>query len=148
MILGKMINCIKCGNPRFLESMSEDPKKQICNYCIEELRQKYEEDYTFPQLEINSKMVDNMNRTKEWEAAKKKLKKIYLEKEITRCEICGLDNFLGFAHDKKRIEYYGTDNLGKFEHTLLLCNECHKRIEYDRKLTKYYFNLLREHSNA
>lgn len=85
-----------------------------------------------------------MGKVTEWTKARSLLKKLYYYKGITRCEICGTDNFLSFAHRHKR-EWYNSDPklLGEFNETLLLCVPCHQKIEYDKELTEETFNRLR-----
>lgn len=81
--------------------------------------------------------------------ANRRLKKIFTEKKITRCEIrmpgCWHDNALGFAHRKKRREYYAEpEKLYDFNEVILACVVCHQKIEYDKELTDYYFKILRK----
>ena len=77
-----------------------------------------------------------------------KLKKIYLDKEITTCELrlngC-VNNFaLGFAHRHKRNWYkHNPDLLMDFNQTILACQPCHEKIEYDKQLTQTMFGRLR-----
>ena len=66
-----------------------------------------------------------------WDLIRQKiLKPAYLEAGITRCELgyegCFRDNFLGFAHAKKR-RLIG--NVYEFCDCVLACNACHDRIE-------------------
>lgn len=80
----------------------------------------------------------------EWLQASDELQEEYLMKGITLCELrfpgCWIGNALGFAHRYKR-------NDPRCEHTfkgtLLLCNNCHERIEYDRELSEKSFKRLR-----
>ena len=77
-----------------------------------------------------------------------KLKRIYLEKGITSCELrfagCWGDNALGFAHKHKRSWYRGQDHkLSEFDQTILACTPCHQKIEFDKKLTEECFDKLR-----
>ncbi len=77
-----------------------------------------------------------------------KLKKIYLAKGITRCELkrggCTPDNFLGFAHRHKRRWYYGQEEkLAEFNQTILACNNCHDQIEFNKDLTAQIFQSMR-----
>ncbi|NCU42431.1 MAG: hypothetical protein EOM19_06990 [Candidatus Moranbacteria bacterium] len=90
------------------------------------------------------------NRVKTWDNIRKSLKKEFEEKGITRCEICGSDWNLSFAHKEKRRKYYSRikgeeeRKLGDFNEVLLLCTDkCHRKIEDDRKLTEYWFSVLR-----
>jgi hypothetical protein len=76
--------------------------------------------------------------------ANRKLKDIYQEKGITRCEICNGTFGLGFHHKNKRWFYRDKLHLlSSFYHTLLLNQKCHSILEYDRKKHDYYFNKLR-----
>lgn len=83
-------------------------------------------------------------KTKEWNKARVKLKRIYEEKGITTCELrfsgCSINNFLSFAHKYKRNDPRCVhDFLG----TILCCINCHNRIEYNRELTEQVFKKLR-----
>jgi hypothetical protein len=77
-----------------------------------------------------------------------KLKKMYVDKGITFCELkfadC-LNNWaLGFAHRHKRRWYLGQEEkLTDFNQTILACQVCHEAIEYDKELTRNVFNRLR-----
>lgn len=79
-----------------------------------------------------------------WNEARQELKLEYEVRGITSCEIglkgCWRTNGLSFAHRYKRADKRCEHT---FEGTLLLCVECHRKIEYDKWLTEYYFNLLR-----
>jgi hypothetical protein len=84
----------------------------------------------------------------------KKLKNIYQDKEITTCELrlpgCKNYMFLGFAHRHKRRWYKGKDPslLDDFNQTVLACQPCHEKIEYDKELTQEMFMRLRGEENA
>lgn len=77
---------------------------------------------------------------KTWDKKRAELKIEYQDRDITRCEFCGTDSFLSFAHRYKR-------NDPRCEHTfkgtLLLCVPCHTTIEYDRDATEKAFERLR-----
>lgn len=81
---------------------------------------------------------------REWAQARSNLKEVYLEKGITSCELglvgCWGDNALGFAHRYKRNDPRCENTFGG---TLLACNPCHHKIEYDRELSEKMFQLLR-----
>jgi hypothetical protein len=82
-----------------------------------------------------------------------KLKKIYLEKEITTCELrlpgCKNNMYLGFAHRHKRRWYKLKPSLlADFNQTVLACQPCHEKIEYNKKLTATVFNQLRGEENG
>lgn len=89
------------------------------------------------------------NRVKTWDKIRKSLKKEFEEKGITRCENCGTESFLSFAHRKKRREYYNRDQkeeerqLGEFNECLLLCIKCHEEIEISKEKTEKLFKRLR-----
>lgn len=73
---------------------------------------------------------------------------IYLDKEITSCELrfdgCWVNNALSFAHYKKRRFYLSRPELlSSFYQTILCCINCHNAIEYDRALTERTFRRLR-----
>ena len=61
---------------------------------------------------------------------------------ITRCEICNTDQWLSFAHRKKR-RHYTDDGLNDYNEILLLCVPCHQELEKDPKLTRETFKRLR-----
>jgi len=69
-------------------------------------------------------------KTKEWLKAKPKLIKIYIEKEIkiTQCENCGSEYLVFFHHRPKRSSQEAVHD---FDHTRLLCQECHGFFEYN-----------------
>jgi hypothetical protein len=83
----------------------------------------------------------------------KALKKIYLEKGITRCELrfdcCADGEMLSFAHRHKRRWYLGREYLLRsFHHTILACIPCHQEIEKDKELTERQFLRLRGKENS
>lgn len=76
--------------------------------------------------------------------ANRKLKELFADKGITRCELCGSDNYLSFAHRHKRIWYRGyPELLSDFNQVLLLCVPCHEKMEYNKDLTSKIFAGLR-----
>ena len=79
-----------------------------------------------------------------WIKQRAKLKVEYEDRGITTCELrfegCWFDNALGFAHRYKRGDPRCEHT---FEGTLLACNPCHDKIEYDRQLTEKMFKLRR-----
>lgn len=90
-------------------------------------------------------MVKPGKRTKEWTAARRKLKKIYLDHGVTSCEVgiapdCGRNELLSFAHRYKRRDPRCEHT---FEGTILCCIPCHMKIEGDKELTESYFIKLR-----
>jgi hypothetical protein len=77
---------------------------------------------------------------------KEKLIQEYKDKEIYSCELrlSGCNNlFTTFAHRHKRREYRGTNLLWTFNQTILACQNCHTKIEYNRNLSDEMFNKLR-----
>lgn len=80
--------------------------------------------------------------------ANKKLKAIYLEKDIRYCEVglpgCLIYNFLTFAHRHKRVAYLSCpEKLSAFDETVLACVSCHEKMEVSRSLTEEIFKKLR-----
>ena len=65
----------------------------------------------------------------EWDAIRARIKPLFEAAGITRCEIhfsgCASDNFLGFAHTKKRRNL----SVPEREVVILACNHCHDVIE-------------------
>lgn len=77
-------------------------------------------------------------------ASNEKLKELFIENDITSCEICGLTYGLTFAHRHKRVWYRSRPELlSDANQVLLLCLECHQKIEYNKKLTEETFIRLR-----
>jgi hypothetical protein len=80
-----------------------------------------------------------------WYECKKKLKPIFIEKGITRCECCGGTFAMSFHHRSKRWTYIRRkEDLGKFEEVILVCAFCHEKLETDKELTKLWFQKLRK----
>lgn len=79
--------------------------------------------------------------------ANKKLKELYQKIGITRCELCGTDQWLSFAHRHLRHDYRGKEldeGLASYNQTLLLCvPKCHAEIEGDKEKTEDLFMKLR-----
>ena len=76
--------------------------------------------------------------------ANQKLKRLYQDAGVVRCELCGANDFLSFAHRHKRIAYYGLpEMLAQWNQTLLLCVPCHQKLEQDKELTIKTFLKLR-----
>ncbi len=89
-------------------------------------------------------MLKKGKKTKSWERARRKLKKIYADIGITTCEIrfpgCKNNNFLTFAHRYKRRDPRCKHDLNG---TVLACIYCHNKIEYNRELSEKMFERLR-----
>ena len=64
-------------------------------------------------------------KTREWDSIRKELKERFEKVGLTRCELCGSDWSLGFAHRKPR-RYCDHDELYK---TALLCQEHHQECD-------------------
>lgn len=75
--------------------------------------------------------------------ANKLLKKKFTELQIFSCEICGTNDYLTFAHRKKRRFYRTVDELSDFNEVLLLDIKCHQLIEYDNEKKEEFFKRLR-----
>lgn len=71
------------------------------------------------------KRIGPGKKTREWNKIRAELKKRFLSVGITRCEMCGKDNMLSFAHRKKR-RFCDEDELHV---CALLCNPCHDKLE-------------------
>ena len=81
--------------------------------------------------------------------ANKQLKELFYENEITFCEMCGTTWGLTFAHRHKRIWYRSKPELlSDANQVLLLCLECHQKLEADPKLTESMFMDLRGEENV
>lgn len=79
-----------------------------------------------------------MVKSKDWERARRILKQEFARAGIQRCEQCGTDNFLSFAHSKKRRFIQSDEDL--FD-VALLCIPCHEKIEY--RGHEYMYNEVR-----
>ena len=81
--------------------------------------------------------------------ANKKLDKIYKERGIDECEIrmfgCWINKHVNYAHRHKRFWYKSRPELlSEFNETILACNNCHQKIEYNGELTEKLFVELRD----
>ena len=65
-------------------------------------------------------------KVKDWNNARRKIKAYFQSINVTRCEICGSDFGLSFAHSRKRRNISG-DEL--FEVALLCIEPCHRQLE-------------------
>ena len=77
-----------------------------------------------------------------------KLKKMYEEAEIMTCELrlegCTNNFALGFAHRHKRRWYKSEPELlNDMKQTILACQPCHEKIEYNKRLSEESFRRLR-----
>lgn len=90
-------------------------------------------------------MLGKGKKTKAWERSRQKLKKEFLEKGITTCEIrmygCFNDNFLGFAHIDKR-RFLTDEELMK---VVLACQPCHDIVERwpREKMREFLENIIK-----
>jgi len=76
--------------------------------------------------------------------ANKKLKELFTEKEITRCELCQSPFMLSWHHRHKRLFYRSCPELlSSFNQVVLLCAKCHDEAERDKEYTKDIFMKLR-----
>lgn len=72
-----------------------------------------------------SRLNPRGKKVKAWESARRQLKVKFEAANVTRCELCGTDDFLSFAHSKKRRHIQG-DELNE---VALLCIPCHQSAE-------------------
>lgn len=84
-----------------------------------------------------------MNRTLLNKKSNALLKKRFEEMGITSCEICNTNDYLSWAHRKKRRFYNSVEELSDFNEVLLLCVWCHTKLEFDKELTEHWFSKLR-----
>lgn len=74
----------------------------------------------------------------------RRLKELFLNKGITKCEICGTDNYLSWAHRAKRRYYNTVEELSDFNSVILACIPCHnKYLEWDGEIKEEWFKKLR-----
>jgi hypothetical protein len=89
-------------------------------------------------------MLGPGKKTRDWQKARKQLKEEYQGKDITWCEAglrnCWGNNGLSFHHRYKRRDDRCEHT---FEGTILVCVNCHNKLEYDRDLNKRVFEKLR-----
>lgn len=69
---------------------------------------------------------------------KPKLIQEYLEKGITKCENCGSKFYIDFHHRPSRSSQEAVHD---FDHTRLLCQECHTFFEQHDDIDEKFFNL-------
>jgi hypothetical protein len=78
-----------------------------------------------------SKGLKAGRKVKAWEATRRELKVKYAAMGITSCELryegCKRDDWLSFAHGRKRRKLEG-DELSTL--TILACTPCHAKIEF------------------
>ncbi|HLL74858.1 MAG TPA: hypothetical protein VK421_06300 [Pyrinomonadaceae bacterium] len=65
-------------------------------------------------------------RTRLWQRVRRGLKAAFAAMGITRCEVCGTDENLGFAHAKKRRHL---ESEADWREVALLCNRDHDALE-------------------
>ena len=80
--------------------------------------------------------------------ANKRLKKIYQEKGILTCEAklrgCMKTFALSFHHRFPRYFYYNRpDLLVDFQQSILVCANCHQKLQQDNTLSAHTFHKLR-----
>lgn len=73
-------------------------------------------------------------KTAAWDRVRAKLKKQFFDLGIVRCEQCGTDSFLSFAHRLKR--RFITDE-AELMTVALLCVPCHQVIEHSGHESMY-----------
>lgn len=85
---------------------------------------------TFPSSRSRRPMNKVGHKTRVWKNTRDRLKKKFAAMGITQCELnydgCAFNNFLGFAHGRKRRHLEG-DELETL--VILACNNCHDQIE-------------------
>lgn len=76
--------------------------------------------------------------------ASKKIAKMFRDKDIRYCEVCGTNQFLTNSHRHKRIWYRNTPELlYDYNQVLRLCLSCHDKIEYNKDACEWLFIKLR-----
>ncbi len=85
------------------------------------------------------KRLGTGKRTKAWEDGRVDIKKYFEKLGITQCEIrmegCLKDNFLGFAHVERRVNYT-EEELIKPDHVVLACRQCHYTVDNEMPKTE------------
>jgi len=84
------------------------------------------------QMKRGTKRLGPGKKTKQWNSARAIIKRRFEAVGITTCELqgklkhdCGIDNYLGFAHDAKRRKL----SEAALYHVILICNFAHDIIE-------------------
>lgn len=85
-------------------------------------------------------------KTAQWDAARAKIKRKFEAAGITRCEVCGSDQFLGFAHRKKR-RFIPKDDPELFV-VALLCVTHHDKIEHGGNMFEEITNIIEKRGNS
>lgn len=89
------------------------------------------------------KFGNNTVTIKNNQIANKKLKKLFRDKNLFFCEVCG-SAYTTYAHRHKRRWYLDKPELlYDFNQVLLLCLNCHNKIEYNKDARDWLFNKLR-----
>lgn len=89
-------------------------------------------------------MIKPGKRTEWNRQANKICKQWCIVRGITRCEICGTDFALSFAHRKKRRHYNSLAELTDEKEWVLACIDCHnKYLEWDTEVRDIWFDKLR-----
>lgn len=73
-------------------------------------------------------------KTKAWDSVRRRLKIVFEAASITRCEVCGTDNGLGFAHSLPRRNIRTKEAM---EEVALLCFIDHDRIDSSGHIKQY-----------
>lgn len=86
-----------------------------------------------------------------WNSIRPSLLKQFQKLGITRCELqldgCLGSSFLSIAHRYKRRWYLShPDKLGDLQHCLILCQNCHDKLEFNARLTEESFIRLRDNN--
>ena len=77
-------------------------------------------------------------------SANRKIAKMFQERGIVRCEICGSTFGLSFHHKHHRYHYYGCPQmLSDFGQVILLCAKHHNQYQPDSTETLELFKRLR-----
>jgi hypothetical protein len=77
-------------------------------------------------------------KTLAWDSTRRKLKPLFEAASITRCEVCGTDDGLGFAHSLPRRDIKTKEDM---EEVALLCFPDHGAI--DDKGHEFQFDTIR-----
>jgi len=80
-------------------------------------------------------------KVKAWDEARKELKKTFAKWKIIKCEIklegCLRDNYLGFAHIKRRVELTN-EQIESPQFVVLACQQCHNTVDNEMKKQDSY----------
>lgn len=101
---------------------------------------------SYSKKDQTKRLIEHRTRTELNKIANEKLFKLWLVKNIQKCERCGTSFNLTNSHRHKRKWYYDKPDelLWDFNQVIRLCLKCHMEIEYNADKTDKLFKILRD----